>query len=164
MKTVLASMYQTATIPEDAKKQIVALLRRAYADEVFATLQYTYASKLAVGAVGDQARAEFQQHAQDEFGHSIKIFDRLIQLGETPPESIESMVKECSGVIPFVGTDVTALLSETVKSERTAIKLYNEILELSKDADPVTYDLIVDILADETEHEQDLEVVQKDNV
>ena len=48
------------------------------------------------------------------------------------------------------------------KGEQCAIQVYNDILQMVKDKDPVTYNIVLQILTDEIEHEDDLQAVMED--
>ena len=40
--------------------------------------------------------------------------------------------------------------------------MYKEIIDYTKDKDPVTYDIALNIMSDEIEHEEDLEAIKDD--
>ncbi|MDD2452223.1 MAG: ferritin-like domain-containing protein, partial [Sulfurovum sp.] len=58
--------------------------------------------------------------------------------------------------------DVVAILEDAIKGEQCAISVYSEIAEMTKDKDIVTYDIVSEILADEVEHEEDLQALHDD--
>ena len=51
---------------------------------------------------------------------------------------------------------------QNIEAERCAIKVYKEIMDLTKDADPITYQLALQIMTDEVTHEEDLEALFED--
>ncbi|MMZ68077.1 Ferritin-like domain protein [compost metagenome] len=55
-----------------------------------------------------------------------------------------------------------AILEDAIKGEQCAISTYSDLAELTKDKDIVTYDLVSQILADEVEHEEDLQALHDD--
>ena len=57
---------------------------------------------------------------------------------------------------------VEKLLEQNVKGEQCAISVYKAMIELTKDADPVTYNMALQILQDEVEHEEDLQALVED--
>ena len=59
---------------------------------------------------------------------------------------------------PHVGK----LLEQNIKGEQCAISVYKKLIDYTKDKDPVTYDIALQILQDEIEHEEDLEAIQED--
>lgn len=52
---------------------------------------------------------------------------------------------------------VQEIVQQNIKSEQCAIEVYNTLLEVTKDKDIVTYNMLAEILEDEVEHEEDLE-------
>jgi bacterioferritin len=57
---------------------------------------------------------------------------------------------------------VSTVLEQNIKGERCAIDAYNHLLELTKDKDPITYNIALQILQDEVEHEEDLQALLED--
>ena len=53
-------------------------------------------------------------------------------------------------------------MGQNIEAERCAIKVYKEIMDLTKDADPITYQLALQIMTDEVTHEEDLEALFED--
>ena len=48
-------------------------------------------------------------------------------------------------------------MDQAIKGEQCAITTYSSLLDIVREKDIVTYDLISQILADEVEHEEDLQ-------
>ena len=59
---------------------------------------------------------------------------------------------------PFVKN----VLEQNIKGEQCAITVYNKLLGITKDTDPVTYNIILTILQQEVEHEEDLQALLED--
>ena len=57
---------------------------------------------------------------------------------------------------------VRKVLEQNVKGEQCAIEVYSKLLDMVKDKDPITYNMVLDILEDEIEHEEDLEALLED--
>ncbi len=143
--------------------EVIALLNRAYADEWLAYYQYYIEAKVIKGIMKDAAIAELDQHAADELRHATMIADRILQLGGTPLLSPEEWFKEthCGYEAPQ-NTDVVAILDDAIKGEQCAISIYSNIADITREKDIVTYDLVSSILADEVEHEEDLQALHDD--
>jgi len=139
-------------------EKVIALLNRAYADEWLAYYQYFIESKVIKGLMKDAAITELNQHAADELRHATMIADRIIQLGGTPILHPNDWMKytNCGYDAPK-NFDVVDILNDAIKGEQCAIKTYSGIVELTRNKDIVTYDLVSSILADEVEHEEDLQ-------
>lgn len=139
-------------------EEVITLLNRAYADEWLAYYQYFIESKVIKGLMKDAAITELNQHAADELRHATMIADRIIQLGGTPILHPNDWMQytNCGYDAPK-DFDVVAILNDAIKGEQCAIKTYSGIVELTRNKDIVTYDLVSSILADEVEHEEDLQ-------
>ena len=57
---------------------------------------------------------------------------------------------------------VKVILEQNIKGEQCAIEVYQSLLKLVRDADPVTYNIVLTILQQEVEHEEDLQSLQED--
>ena len=111
----------------------------------------------------DAAIAELQQHATDELRHANMVADRILQLGGTPllhPQ--EWFTHTNCGYEEPKDFDVVSILEDSIKGEQCAITIYSQLAEMTKDKDIVTYDIVSQILADEVEHEEDLQALHDD--
>ena len=144
-------------------EEVIKLLNKAYADEWLAYYQYYIEEKVVKGIMKDAAIAELQEHAADELRHADMVAQRILQLGGTPllnPK--EWFVHTNCGYEEPKDFDVLAILEDAIKGEQCAIKTYSEIIEITRNKDIVTYDIVSQILADEVEHEEDLVALQED--
>jgi bacterioferritin len=57
---------------------------------------------------------------------------------------------------------VKVIVAQNIKGEQCAIDTYQKLLTVVKDADPVTYNLVLTILSQEVEHEEDLQALDED--
>ena len=57
---------------------------------------------------------------------------------------------------------VEVILDQNIKGEQCAIKVYSELLDITRVGDPVTYNIILTILSQEVEHEEDLSSLKED--
>ena len=143
--------------------EIINLLNRAYADEWLAYYQYFIESKVVKGIMKDAAIFELNQHAADELRHATMVADRIIQLGGTPLLHPNEWMKMTNcGYDEPKNFDVVAILQDAINGEQCAIKTYSSIVDLTREKDIVTYDLVSQILADEVTHEEDLQALHDD--
>ncbi len=143
--------------------EVIRLLNKAYADEWLAYYQYFIESKVIKGIMKDAAIAELDQHATDELRHANMVADRILQLGGTPLLSPQDWFTHTNcGYETPEDFDVVAILQDAIKGEQCAISTYSDLAELTKDKDIVTYDIVSEILADEVEHEEDLQALHDD--
>lgn len=143
--------------------KLIDLLNRAYADEWLAYYQYWLGAKVAKGPMKDAVIAELTQHAADELRHADMVSGRIIQLGGTPLLSPEEWQKHthCGYDAPS-DPNVAALLKQNIAGEQCAIEVYKKMMEITQHGDPVTYNLALQILSDEVEHEEDLQALKED--
>jgi bacterioferritin len=144
-------------------KEIITMLNKAYADEWLAYYQYFIEAKVIKGIMKDAAIAELTQHATDELRHANMVADRILQLGGTPllhPQ--EWFTHTNCGYEEPKDFDVVSILEDSIKGEQCAISAYSELADMTRDKDIVTYDIVSEILADEVEHEEDLQALHDD--
>lgn len=142
---------------------VITILNKAYCDEWLAYYQYFIEAKVVKGLMKDAAIMELNQHAADELRHATMITGRIIQLGGTPIlHPGEWLTHSNCGYDAPTNPDVRAILDQAILGEQCAISTYSNILEITRDKDVVTYDLISQILADEVEHEEDLQSLYDD--
>jgi bacterioferritin len=143
--------------------QLVKTLNKALGDEWLAYYQYWIGAKVAKGPMRGEVMAELEQHATEELGHALLLVNRIIQLGGTPLLTPEDWYKvtNCGYEAPE-DPYVEVLLEQNIKGEQCAIGVYQALADLTKDTDPITYEMALQILSDEIEHEEDLQALQED--
>ena len=119
-----------------------------------------------LGINAEELIAELNKALADEWlelRHADMLSSRILQLGGTPVLSPADWEK-----LSHCGYDapedpfVKKILEQNIKGEQCAIQVYNSILQMVKDKDPVTYNIVLQILTDEIEHEDDLQAVMED--
>lgn len=151
-----------AIVQMDVNK-LLEMLNRAFADEWLAYYQYWVGEKVAKGPMRPSVASELSQHAADELKHAGMLAERIVQLGGTPILKTENWYKATNcGYDAPQDPHVEAVLQQNVKAEQCAIGVYNGILKTVGDKDPVTYNVVREILADEVEHEFDLWALLED--
>lgn len=142
---------------------LIEILNKALADEWLAYYQYWVGAKVAKGPMRGTVAAELLQHATEELGHAELLSNRIIQLGGTPLLKPEDWYKMTNcGYEPPGDPYVEVLLEQNIKGEQCAIGVYQQLVGLTRDADPVTHEIVLSILADEVEHEEDLQAIAED--
>jgi len=143
--------------------RVLELLNKAFADEWLAYYQYWLGAKVVQGPMKDAVIAELLQHAADELRHADMVTARIIQLGGTPITSPRDWFtfSNC-GYDPPDDPAVKKILEQNISGEQCAINVYNRIIQEIGLKDPVTYNLAVQILQDEVQHEEDLQALLED--
>jgi bacterioferritin len=143
--------------------ELINLLNKALADEWLAYYQYWIGAKVVKGPMKDAVIAELDLHATEELSHAVLLTTRIIQLGGTPVLSPAEWIKitNCGYDAP-ADPYVEKVLEQNIKGEQCAIKVYSHLLDLTREGDPVTYNIILTILSQEVEHEEDLDALRED--
>jgi len=143
--------------------KLIKLLNKALADEWLAYYQYWIGAKVVKGPMKDAVISELNLHATEELGHAELLATRIIQLGGTPVLSPDEWPKLSNCGYDKPGDPyVEAVLDQNIKGEQCAIKVYSNLLDLTREGDPVTYNIVLQILSDEVEHEEDLSSLKED--
>ena len=143
--------------------ELIAQLNKAFADEWLAYYQYWIGAKVVKGPMKDSLITELLEHATDELRHADLVANRIIQMGGSPILRPEEWYNHTNcGYDPPEDEYVTAIIQQNIKGEQCAIEVYKKIMDLTKDKDMVTYNLALQILEDEVEHEEDLQSLQED--
>lgn len=151
-----------AIVKMDVDK-LISLLNKALADEWLAYYQYWIGAKVVKGPMKDAVIGELQLHATEELTHADLLATRIVQLGGTPVLSPGEWLK-----ITNCGYDapedpyVETILDQNIKGEQCAIRTYSSLLDITREADPVTYNIVLQIITDEVEHEEDLAALRED--
>jgi bacterioferritin len=151
-----------AIVAMDVNK-VLELLNKAFADEWLAYYQYWLGAKVVTGPMKDAVITELMEHAADELRHADMVSNRILQLGGTPLTTPQEWLDSTNCGYeapedPFVKT----VLEQNIKGEQCAITVYHNIIEQVGLKDPVTYNIAVQILQDEVEHEEDLQALLED--
>ncbi len=139
-------------------ESLIAQLNAALSEEWLAYYQYWIGALVVEGAMRPNVQGEFEEHAQEERNHAQMIADRIIELEGVPvldPQKWFELAR-CRYDSPQ-DFDSVSLLKDNVASERCAILRYQEIAEFTDGKDFTTCDIVKKILAEEEEHEQDLQ-------
>ncbi len=143
--------------------ELINLLNKALADEWLAYYQYWIGAKVVKGPMKNAVISELEEHAKEELAHADLLVDRINQLGGTPVLSPDEWPKitNCGYEVPD-DPFVQKILDQNIKGEQCAIRTYDKILEITRDADPVTYNIVLGILTEEVEHEEELAAQKED--
>jgi bacterioferritin len=143
--------------------ELINLLNKALSDEWLAYYQYWIGAKVVKGPMKDAVIAELNLHATEELGHAGLISTRIIQLEGTPVLSPEEWLKKTNcGYDAPEDPYVEEVLNQNIKGEQCAIRVYNDLLNITREADPVTYNMVLTIISQEVEHEEDLRALKED--
>ncbi len=127
--------------------KLMEMLNLAVARELQVSIQYMWQNVEAKGIRGVMVRDIFRKTAITEMLHAETIADRLVFLGSRPTTKPDMIT---------VGENLDEMLSEDIKSEEEAVKMYRKLIVLAdSEEDIVTRKLFENILVDEEKHLDD---------
>ncbi len=138
--------------------ELLSQLNAALSEEWLAYYQYWVGALIVRGAMRSNVQSEFEEHAEEERQHAQLLADRIVELDGVPvldPKQWFELAR-CKYLTPTEFDSVT-LLKQNVASERCAILRYQQIAEFTNGKDFTTCDIAKHILAEEEDHEQDLQ-------
>lgn len=150
-------------VPSSEVIKVIELLNKAFADEWLAYYQCWIGSKIVKGPMKETIISKLLQHANDELKHANLLSNRIIQLGGMPLLSPKEWFDNCNtGYATPIDPYILEILRQNLESERESIGVYKKIMEITKDKDIITYDLILQIIKEEILHEEDLQALEED--
>lgn len=144
------------------REELIKQMNQALADEWLAHYQYWLGAKVIKGPLKDEIVRELVEHSGDELRHAGMLADRIVELGGTPLMSPEEWF-EATGCGYEAPEDYSpaAIVEQNIDGEKCAIDTYKALVQVTKDRDPKSHEMFLEILADEKEHKEDLERLQK---
>ena len=138
--------------------KLILMLNEALAEEWLAYYQYWIGARVMEGPMRSEVEPELLLHADEELAHAVLVANRILQLGGTPLLNPNQWIKfsKCAYEEP-IDSYVEAILNQNLKGERCAIQRYQDIAEFTNGKDHATYQMAVQIMNDELEHEEDIE-------
>ena len=136
-------------------KKTISILQEVLATEIVCTLRYTQNAIAAHGISSQGAKAEFAEHAKEEWGHALQVAERINQLGGDPDFNPEGLLTK-SAAQYAIGSNLVEMIKENLIAERIAIDHYRELIRYFGDDDPGTRVMIEGILVTEEEHADDM--------
>ncbi|MGL5977444.1 MAG: ferritin-like domain-containing protein [Erysipelotrichaceae bacterium] len=137
---------------------LLETLNRALAEEWLAFYQYWVGARLMEGPMRSEVEPELLVHATQELNHAVMVVTRIIQLGGTPLLDPREWFEkaECAYDAPN-DPYIEEILNQNLSGERCAISRYQGLAEMTNGKDLTTYQMAITILAEEIEHEEDIE-------
>jgi bacterioferritin len=137
-----------------AKKrdEIIELLKQAYFAELETVMSYVTNSTNPDGVRAQEIKESLEEDIQEELGHAQQFAQRIKELYGVVPGSMEFRAEQGSLQPPEEQTDVVHVIKGVIDAETKAIELYTRIIEETDGVDPVTQDMVIEILHDEQGH------------
>lgn len=137
--------------------KLIDMLNAALSEEWLAYYQYWIGARLLCGPMRSEIESELLTHADEELEHAEKLAERILQLDGIPVSDPQEWTKlaRCKYEKPTDGY-VETILEQNLRGELCAIKRYEELAAFTDGKDYATFEMAVDILKEEIEHESDI--------
>jgi bacterioferritin len=134
------------------REEIVELLKQAYFAELETVINYVTNSTNPDGVRAQEIKEALEEDIQEELGHAQQFAARIKELYGVVPGSMDFKAEQTLLQPPGDQVDVVHVINGVIDAETKAIELYQQIVETTEEADPVTQDMVIDILRDEQGH------------
>lgn len=146
--------------------EVLTMLETLVAEEILAWYQYWIPLNFLNGQERKSIEEEFKKHADEELNdHATKLLKRISELGGDAEKLMNFEIKSlsnCDYIPPQKPYSTLQLVCDNIKAEKCAIEHYLTLCDYTREKDPTTYELAVDILSDEEEHLRDLQDFYQD--
>ncbi|MQA75252.1 MAG: rubrerythrin [Solirubrobacterales bacterium] len=134
------------------REEIVELLKRAYWMEIESVMSYIASLVNPDGVRAQEVKETLEADVQEELGHAQRFAARIKELYGVVPGS-EQFSSEQSYLQPAADqVDIVHVIKGVIAAEKGAIEHYSRIVEETDGVDPVTNDMVIEILHDEQGH------------
>jgi bacterioferritin len=136
----------------EKRDQIIGLLSKAYWMEIETVMSYIANSVNPDGVRAQEIKESLEEDIQEELGHAQQFAERIKELWGVVPGSDEFSAEQSYLQPPEHQTDIVHVIKGVIEAETGAIEHYTRIIEETEGIDPVTQDMVIDILRDEQGH------------
>ena len=136
------------------REEIVDLLKKAYWMEIETVMSYIANSVNPDGVRAMEINESLEQDITEELGHAKQFAERIKELYGVVPGSDDFTAEQSYLQPPEHQTDVVHVIKGVIEAETGAIEHYSRIVAETDGVDPVTQDMVIDILHDEQGHKR----------
>jgi bacterioferritin len=134
------------------REEIIEMLEKAYWMEIETVMSYLANSVNPDGVRAQEIKESLEQDITEELGHAKLFAERIKELYGVVPGSLGFSAEQTYLQPPEHQTDIIAVIRGVIEAETGAIEHYTKIVEATDRVDPVTNDMVIDILHDEQGH------------
>ncbi len=134
------------------REEIIELLKQAYFAELETVINYVTNSTNPDGVRAQEIKESLEEDIQEELAHAQQFAQRIKELYGVVPGSMDFRAEQQFLQPPEHQTDVVHVIKGVIDAETSAIELYTQIVDVTDGVDPVTQDMVIDILRDEQGH------------
>lgn len=134
---------------------VVEMLNDALATELLCVLRYKRHYFTVAGPGTRAIKDEFLEHATQEQEHADRIAERIVQLNGAPNFNPATLAARSHAEYDD-SMDAQAMVRANLIAERVAIESYRQMIAAIGDRDPTTKQMLIEIMAVEEEHADDM--------
>jgi bacterioferritin len=136
----------------DKRDEIIELLKTAYFMELETVMNYVTQSINPDGVRAQEIKESLEEDIQEELGHAQQFAARIKELYGVVPGSMDFNATQTFLQPPEDQLDIPHVIRGVIDAEDGAIQHYTRIVEFTEGIDPVTQDMVIEILHDEQGH------------
>jgi bacterioferritin len=137
---------------KEKREEIIELLHKAYWMEIETVMSYLANSVNPDGVRAQEIKESLEEDITEELGHAKQFAERIKELYGVVPGSMDFTAEQPYLQPPEPQTDIVSVIHGVIAAETGAIEHYTRIVEVTDQVDPVTNDMVIDILHDEQGH------------
>jgi bacterioferritin len=136
----------------ETRDEIIELLKTAYFMELETVMNYVTNSVNPDGVRAQEVKESLEEDIEEELAHGRQFASRIKELYGVVPGSMDFKAGQDLLQPPAEQTDVVHVIKGVIDAETKAIEHYTRIVEFTDGPDPVTNDMVIDILREEQQH------------
>ena len=136
----------------DKRDEVIELLKTAYFMELETVMNYVTQSINPDGVRAQEIKDSLAEDIQEELGHAQQFAARIKELYGVVPGSMDFKATQTFLQPPEDQLDIPHIIRGVIDAEDGAIQHYTRIVEFTEGIDPVTQDMVIEILHDEQGH------------
>ena len=139
---------------QEERDELIAMLTKAYWMEIETVMSYIANSINPDGVRAQEIIESLEEDIQEELGHARQFGERIKELYGVVPGSLDFNAEQSYLQPPDDQVDIVHVIKGVIEAETGAIEHYNKIIEFTEGRDPVTQDMVIQILHDEEGHKR----------
>ena len=139
---------------------VVEALLNAYADEWFAHYNYFFVAHAVHGPSSPPVSQLLRRTSDEALTRADRLARRIIELGDRPVPKLTNVGDYASDKpfkLPDDLRDIEGLLKAVLDADRTSIRTFHRLHQLTHESDALTASLALDMLGQAVRGEQELE-------
>ncbi len=141
-----------AEASKENREHVIGLLSTAYWMEIETVMSYIANSVNPDGVRAQEVKESLEEDIQEELGHAQRFAARIKELYGVVPGSEDFSPEQSYLQPPSDQVDIVHVIRGVIEAERGAIEHYSRIIGETDTIDPVTQDMVIEILHDEQGH------------